>query len=349
MKTLVSGWFSFEGAGATAGDLLAKDLVCDWLRRAGHSYEVALAPPFPGGVDWASVDPDDYSHLVFVCGPFFRSNLLQRFEGCHLVGVNLSMIEPVDEWNPFDLLLERDSSSRCNPDITFAASQAHVPLAGVVLLTPPERSEVHDVYRDANEAIRRFLASRDIAGVTIDTALDVPNPTGLRSPAEIESVIARMDVVLTTRLHGMVLAIKNGVPAIAIDPMPGGGKIRRQADAIDWPLVFSGDDVTDEALQRALQFSLTAEARMKAKRCGEAAVENVARLRDDFISAMSRPEDAGDGWGDGRRRRTWVEVPVAEMATPLTRPRSLLRRSMRGAQRLMDSSRSLLGSVRKRA
>jgi hypothetical protein len=52
MKTLVAGWFSFEQMGATAGDLMARDLACDWLERAGHSYDVALAPPFSGGVDW---------------------------------------------------------------------------------------------------------------------------------------------------------------------------------------------------------------------------------------------------------------------------------------------------------
>jgi hypothetical protein len=35
MKILVAGWFSFEGMGATAGNLLSKDIVCDWLDQAG--------------------------------------------------------------------------------------------------------------------------------------------------------------------------------------------------------------------------------------------------------------------------------------------------------------------------
>lgn len=348
MKTLVSGWFSFEKAGATAGDLLAKDLVCEWLRHAGHRYDVALAPPFSDGVALEAADPNDYSHVVFVCGPFFKSNLLRRFERCHLVGVNLSMVEPVGEWNPFDLLLERDSSSHCKPDITFAASQPHVPVAGLVLLTPLRQSKEHEVYRAANEAIRRFIATQDIAGVNIDTALDVPNLTGLGSPMEIESVIGRMDLVLTTRLHGMVLAIKNGVPAIAVDPIRGGGKIRRQAVSIDWPVVLSGDDVTDDALQRAVEFCLTDEARIKAEHCAEAATDEVSRLRNSFISAMSRAPEAGDRWGDGRRLRTWLEGPLDDAATSSTRsPRllsirlasDLFRRSMRKARGVLDSSR----------
>ncbi len=312
MKSLIAGWFSFERAGATAGDLLAKDVVCDWLRRVGHAYDVAVAPPFSGGLDWASADPEEYSHVVFVCGPFFKSNLLQRFEGCRLVGVNLSMVEPVEDWNPFDLLLERDSSAQSSPDVTFAASGPRVPIAGVVLLTPPQGSNEHDAYVDANETIRRFIAAREIAGITIDTTLDAPNAAGLSTPAQIESAIARMDVVLTTRLHGMVLAIKNGVPAIAVDPIRGGGKISRQADAIGWPLVFPRDEVTDDALQRAFEFCLTAEARDQATHCRETAVEKVSRVRAKFIAEMSRPAEANEKWGDGRRRRTWVELPPAQ-------------------------------------
>lgn len=39
-------------------------------------------------------------------------------------------------------------------------------------------------------------------------------------------MLRRLDVVVTTRLHGLVLALKNGVPALAVDPVaaaPGGG------------------------------------------------------------------------------------------------------------------------------
>ena len=70
MKVLVAGWFSFEQMGATAGDLMARDVACQWLREGGALYDVAHAQPFAGGVDWQTVDPDDYSHVVFVCGPF---------------------------------------------------------------------------------------------------------------------------------------------------------------------------------------------------------------------------------------------------------------------------------------
>ena len=46
MKTLVVGWFSFEGCNVTAGDVMARDIACDWLEQAGCKYDVALVPPF---------------------------------------------------------------------------------------------------------------------------------------------------------------------------------------------------------------------------------------------------------------------------------------------------------------
>ena len=83
MRILVTGWFSFEDGHATAGDLLACDLVCKWLEAAGRQYDVAFVPPLGVGVDWRSVDTECYSHLVFVCGPFADGpnvmRLLDRF------------------------------------------------------------------------------------------------------------------------------------------------------------------------------------------------------------------------------------------------------------------------------
>jgi Polysaccharide pyruvyl transferase len=291
VKALVAGWFSFERMGATAGDLLARDLVCQWLERAGHSYDVALAAPFCGGVDWRIADLRCYSHVVFVCGPFGNGwpipEFLARFAGCHLVGINLSMIEPLEVWNPFDLLLERDSSASSRPDISFLSDQGRVPVVGVVEVHPQREYRDRSTHRVANDAIHRLISSREMSVVPIDTRLDI-NSMGLRTPAEVESLIARMDIVLTTRLHGMVLALKNGVPAIAIDPIAGGAKLRRQAETIGWPLVFTTDTLTDRSLQEAFAYCLTEDARAKARGCCKRATRVVQDVRDEFMAALAR-------------------------------------------------------------
>jgi len=289
MRALVAGWFSFEQMGATAGDLIARDLVCDWLTSAGRDFDVAVVPPFTGGVDWRHVDPSAYDEIIFVCGPLGNgwpvTDFLARFSGHRLVGVNLSMLDPLDAWNPFHLLIERDSSRASRPDVTFLGDAANVPVAGVALVHPQSEypGAMHTV---ANDAIPRLAESRAMAVVPIDTRLDV-NSTGLLTAAEVESLIARMDVVMTTRLHGMVLAIKNGVPPLVIDPVAGGRKVMTQAKAIGWHAAFTADDLDDERLRAALDYCLSAGARAEALRVRERAMDRVRETRDSFIAAVA--------------------------------------------------------------
>jgi hypothetical protein len=291
MKTLVAGWFSFEQMGASAGDLLARDVVCQWLREAKVAYDVALAPPFAGGVDWRAVDPASYDNLVFVCGPFGNgepaTDLLSRFAGRRLIGVNLSMLESLETWNPFELLLERDSSRTSRPDLTFLSSVPRVPVVGVVLIDSQSEYGAQDRHRSANQAIERLIASRPMAAIRIDTRLDV-NKTGFRTAEEIESVIARMEVVLTTRLHGTVLALKNGVPVVAVDPVAGGAKIRRQAETIGWPRVLAAESLSDRGLLEAFEYCLTSAAKEQARACAARAAAMLADVRQTFLTAVEQ-------------------------------------------------------------
>ena len=290
MKVLVTGWFSFEQMGATAGDSYARDLLCEWLEQADIMYDVAVAAPFTGGVDWQRVVPEDYTHVVFVCGPFGNgwpiTEFLPRFASSRLVGVNLSMLESLEKWNPFDLLLERDSSRFVRPDITFLSHQPKVPVVGVVLVHPQKEYGTKARHKEANSAVRRLLDSREVSTVTIDTRLD-ENSTGLRTAREVESLIARMDVVVTTRLHGTVLALKNGVPVVAIDPIAGGAKIKRQAETVRWPVVFTADSIREAELEEAFSYCLTEEARRQAWASGRLARKLLKTVRGDFLAEFA--------------------------------------------------------------
>jgi Polysaccharide pyruvyl transferase len=297
MRALVAGWFSFEQMGASAGDLLARDVVCSWLDSAGRPYDVAMARPFQGGVDWERVDPSDYSEVVFVCGPFGNgpplSDFLERFRAQALVGVNLSMLEPLEAWDPFDLLIERDSSRTTRPDVSLLSPPSSVPVAGLVLIDNQPEYGDRDRREAADDLIARTLADREIAAIRIDTRLD-KNSTGLRSPGEIEAVIARMDVVVTTRLHGTVLAIKRGVPPLVIDPVAGGAKVRRQAETIGWPAVFGADTADPEGVAAALDWCLSEEAREAARACCARGMQTLGRARDEFLGFLSS-RSAGTG------------------------------------------------------
>lgn len=289
MKVIVVGWFSFEQCNVTAGDVMARDTACEWLEQAGYEYDVALIQRFTGGVDWRLVDPAGYSHVVFVCGPFplneISNDFLQRFDGCRLIGLDLSMIEPVHEWNPFDVLIERDSSAAAHPDISFLASQSKVPVVGIILVHPQHEYGNRSKHQAANEAIAKLIESREMVAVPIDTGLD-PNTTNLRNAAEVESLIAKMDVVVTTRLHGTVLSLKNGVPVVAIDAISGGAKVTRQAKTIGWSNVLSIDSLSDQKLEQAFDYCLTPEARTQALECRDRGIKGVEQVRELFISAL---------------------------------------------------------------
>jgi len=290
VKVLVAGWFSFEQMGASAGDLLARDLVCSWLENAACNYDVAVAPPFSGGIDWRNSHADDYSAVIFICGPFGNgppvTDFLEYFSDVPLIGLNLSMLQGLDVWNPFHLLLERDSSETRRPDLVFLTRQPKVPVVGLILVHPQEEYGDRAMHQVADNALRRLIESREMAVIPIDTRLD-ENRVGLRTSAEVESLIAKTDVVLTTRLHGMVLAIKNGVPPLVVDPIAGGAKILRQAETIGWPVVLKADDISDAKLDEAFDYCLSDEARSKTRECHRCAESALSGIHDEFISALT--------------------------------------------------------------
>jgi Polysaccharide pyruvyl transferase len=290
-RVLVAGWFSWAGRGATAGDVLACEVVCHWLSAARRVYDVASVLPSLPGVDWRRVDPHDYSDVVFVCGPVGPqappSPLLARFPTSRHIGIDLTMLQSVASWNPFDLLIERDSDVASRPDLSFAAATRDVPVIGVVLVEAYEPEYgASDMQAAARAAVERLTNSREAAIVEIDTRLE-RNSTGLRTADEVATLIARMDAVVTTRLHGLVFAIKAGVPALAIDPVAGGAKIRQQAEALGWPHVRVADELVDVELSAALDACLTEEARVLARACASRAATEVDCIRNRFLAAVT--------------------------------------------------------------
>jgi hypothetical protein len=302
VRALVAGWFSFEGMGATAGDLIARDVVCAWLTQGGLAFDVATAPPFDDGIDWRSAAAD-YSHVVFVCGPFGNgepvASFIERFSTSRLVGVDLTMLQSLGEWDPFDLLIERDSDRRSHPDLVFAADVERVPIVGLTLIHAQPEYGVRDLHLAANDALIRLVARHDAAVVPIDTRLDEVNQGGLRSPAQIASMFGAMNLVLTTRLHGMVLALAAGVPALVVDPVQGGAKVSAQAETIAWPVVFRSGQLVERELDSAFRFCLTAEARDLAATVRVRARERLEAARLEFLGFVGR----GDASGPVQRSR----------------------------------------------
>lgn len=289
MRALLAGYFSFDGKTTTAGDLLACDVVDGWLTGAGIEHDVARAPKYGGGVDWEQADPRAYSHLVWVCGPVTRgprqSALRERFRGSRLVAVDVTLIDDLAPWNPYDEVVERDGPNVARPDISFLAQGRLAPVAGLCLVRGQREYGDRGLHDEVASALRRLVGRRELAVVDIDTAIK-PGKPGRRTPAEVEALIARMDVVLTDRLHGLALALKNEVPALAVDPVRGGGKVVRQARALEWPAVVEGQALDDGELDRLLDWCLGEDGRREATAASRRGVRGAQRVQERLLAAL---------------------------------------------------------------
>lgn len=287
MRALVTGWFSFEHGEATAGDLRAAEVVCGWLDEAGIAYDVATSPAFAEGIDWREADPAAYSDLVFACGPLEGEQLdalVDRFRDCRRTAVDVSLTPGTHP--DFETVFERDGAGTARPDVAIASRRETVPVVGVVRAhAQPEYHGATDL-DEVHATIDRALAGERVAIVELDTRVD-PREPGIQTCAQVETAIARTDAVVTTRLHGLVMALKGGTPALAVDPVHGGGKVTGQARALGWPHVLCVDDLHVDDLRSVLRSCLDPDARRRAVECRDRAHEQVRRLGDEVVRSLT--------------------------------------------------------------
>lgn len=245
MRVLVTGWPSFLHGEATAGDVLAMEAVRRALAAAGVGCDLAWSPVFrPGGLDLGRADPARYTHLVFACGPLRGrqvEELHRRYARCTRVAVGVSVVDPADPAvTGFDAVLARDAPAEApRHDLAAVPPVPSVPVAGVVLAPGQAEYGARRLHGRVERELTGWLAARGCARLPLDTRLDPRDWRLFTTAAELESALRRLDLVVTTRLHGLVLALKNGVPALAVDPVAGGAKVTAQARAWSWPAVVT--------------------------------------------------------------------------------------------------------------
>ena len=287
---LVVGHFSFSDWYATFGDTEAMRVVSSWLNDANVPFDVACHPVngFPG-VDFWKVDPAVYTIVIFVCGPWTqdrRDVVLKRFPHCVKIGVNLSVVSP--EEHGFDFLFARDRLDVHEPDLVIASNDdGDLPLAGLFMVhDQPEYGE-RQRHGVVERAIDKYLERDEVLAVPLDT-IHLDNGTSARSARQLTSMLRRLDLVLTTRLHGFVFSLKAGTPAIAIDPVSGGGKVAAQAAAVGWPLVINCDEVTPDLIGDAVRRCLDGSIGDLVQGSLAVARTRVAGIKADFVSVVSQ-------------------------------------------------------------
>ncbi|MFE0887628.1 polysaccharide pyruvyl transferase family protein [Streptomyces rochei] len=297
-RILVTGWFSFLHGEATAGDVLALRRVEEVLRQAGSAYDVVWSPGFRAeGTHFEDLDPAAYSRLVFVCGPAHGwqvEELHRRFAHCVRIAVGVSVIDPGSPAvTGFHRVLARDAEGT-GPTLDLAARAPALParpVAGVVLTHGQHEYGGQRRHEEVAAALTRWLAGKDCARLELETRLDAHDWRLCGTPAQLEAVLTRLDLVVTDRLHGLVLALRAGTPALAVDPVEGGAKVTAQARACGWPALVAAERLTEEALEHWWEWCLTG-GRSEAVRIGAAfrSADAEADAADGLVAALgARP------------------------------------------------------------
>ncbi len=253
-RTLVVGWFSWPDSKATFGDVQAMEVVTKWLSDEGFDYDVAGHES--NGVRGLSIDlvkPSNYDSFIFVCGPWGGgSDLLERFSSCFTIGIDLTVST---ENHGFSLLLARESPTVRNPDIVFEAKSPAVPVIGLALVHPQPMYGNRQRHKQVEKVVSAYLEAAGSAVIKLDT-LTKDNTAGISSVSQLEALIRRCDLVISSRLHGMVYSLKNGVPVLAIDCVAGGAKVTAQADVLDWPVILNGEGITVDKIKKGVEQAL---------------------------------------------------------------------------------------------
>ncbi len=327
-KALLAGHFS------TFGDLAALEYVIAAVRSLGIQYDTFpmfgseflphMNRPVPAR---GRPDPGEYSHLFVICGPLWPGLLEERglnladFGHAIRVGVNLSMIEPLDQWNPFHILIERDSGQDVRPDVAFSHQGRTGLVAGLCIIDSQPEYGANQRHAETLAMFDEAVASNGWAKVLLDTRWPpYRNKTGLSSADDFMSVVRRVDFVLTNRLHGMVFSLSAGTPVIAVDSVAGGAKLTAQANAIGWPVCKLSEDASVEWISSKAEWALDPSAGEQVAKSVRFARDNVDRMQGELVQALRETE--------------YFEKPIGDSA-PVTVARS-------GPRRLLGSARRRL-------
>lgn len=280
---LVTGWFSFLDGEVTAGDALAQRAVADALRHLGVGHDTAWSPVFaPGGLSLDAALPERYTHVLFVCGPVHGEQIAalhRRYAACRRVAVGVSVVDALDPAAAgFHRIVARDGpEGRPLLDLAaLAAVRAVPPVAGVALTYGQGEYGSRRAHEGTAGALVAWLSGKDCASVEADTRLALDDRHLCRTPDQYLSLVSRLDVMVTDRLHGLVLALRVGVPALVVDPVRGGAKVTAQAEALRWPALLACDRVSVQVLDHWWEWCLSAAGRGAAQRRRRLLLKRVA-------------------------------------------------------------------------
>jgi hypothetical protein len=269
----------------TVGDLMAVYNVASELRIRGFAVDIAwrgsLHDLSPYCVDPDAVDARCYAAMVFVCGPLHAAfaPLFAKFAQVKRIAVGVSIPPGFDPLKFVHAFLPRDSGVQITFDLALAnvgyphlslPATARLRQVGICLVGPQGEYGDSDGHGLAAQLVNS--ACEDQQKIRVNTLLD----HGRALPASVELDVQCSAVLVTTRMHGALLALYHGVPVVALDQIKGSAKVSRMLRAAGHP-VLNAWETNRETLHDAISRRLA----------GDAACDPLA-VRDNIIGASRR-------------------------------------------------------------
>jgi hypothetical protein len=252
---MLAGWFSFCDGSPTTGDEMCLAVVERWLRDADVPYVVVRAA---GEQTWQELSRQSFRAQLWVCGPVtrrfdFQMDFIRRFSVAPWILVNTSLPDANIGPNGWKIELTRDSDNWARPDLSVLYPPPTTTGGGAALILRGHQFEYGEercLCEVVEACIHRALDADGIASFDVTTVVGGDFASHLTL---LERALLTADVVITTRLHGMVHAMRAGRPVVAIDQIRGGGKLRAQAAALRIPSPLAADSLDERGLRQAIR------------------------------------------------------------------------------------------------
>ena len=257
LRIVLAFWGSFESDGTIGDEVSAKSLFCSLVKN-GYSVDVISWKD----LNWANaikpteVEYRKYSKFIFVCGPVIPHYqpliaLLANASaaGCITIGFSVSLFKKSDGeiYNPFDIVFPRESEFEVGSDLAVLEKTSAQPVkvqnivkVGLVLRGWQKEYGPDNCYwKPVEEVIKEAL---DLFGRDKSVEIKIIDHQLYRSKWSIEEydlAYNSCDLLITTRFHGAIFAIRNNVPFLAIDQIRPFAKVTRLLQHIDYPFKFS--------------------------------------------------------------------------------------------------------------
>ncbi|HEY8596251.1 MAG TPA: polysaccharide pyruvyl transferase family protein [Devosiaceae bacterium] len=196
--------------------------------------------------------------IVFVCGPLTDHRALRDFLAVHRkarkIAVGVSVLDSQHAMSErFETIIARDGSPSATFDLgatCFRADPQRTPTRPPIFAGMSFRGKQteyglgrHGLWRAAEKALRQLAVEKALTPLQVDTKLIPTN-----RPADIGQAFAAADIVLTTRMHGALIGLSSCRPVVAVDQIPGTGKVTAVLKKIGWPFVFSAETLDPQVL-----------------------------------------------------------------------------------------------------